>query len=367
MRIHCPHCGVKGSLDDKFAGRKIQCPKCKELFTAGQELEVPQDTMPDMANNSSAPDTVEPERPAAATELPEVPETGKSVAEVVDQSAPEVVPERIAETAESEITDKPEGAVLDESPQPPPLEAGAGGAVVVGEGAHKEPDEELSSSEIVEEPAYRERQFTVGQALSKAWDLTSGVKGPILGGLLITYGFSAVLIGVLDMLISNTGASEVGLLNMAGQIINSAMSILFTAGLMFMGVKRATGRVVAWKDVFSGFDMAGKILVAGFLQGALIIIGFMLLILPGVYLMIGYLLCFPLIIDKKMSPWEAMETSRKAIHKVWWKIFGLYIIILLIVGISALPLGIGLIWTGPMSVILCGVVYNYLFYTKKKS
>ena len=32
MKLHCPHCGVKGSADDSYRGRKVKCPKCLGIF-----------------------------------------------------------------------------------------------------------------------------------------------------------------------------------------------------------------------------------------------------------------------------------------------------------------------------------------------
>ncbi len=32
MKLHCPHCGVKGSADDSYLGRKVKCPKCQGVF-----------------------------------------------------------------------------------------------------------------------------------------------------------------------------------------------------------------------------------------------------------------------------------------------------------------------------------------------
>jgi len=69
----------------------------------------------------------------------------------------------------------------------------------------------------------------------------------------------------------------------------------------------------------------------------------------------------PLILDQEMSAWEAMEASRKAIHKVWWKVAGTLFLMGLIYTVSALPLGIGLIWTVPMFIVLGGVIYRCLF------
>lgn len=38
MKLHCPHCGVKGSTDDSYSGRKVKCPECKELFVISPDM-----------------------------------------------------------------------------------------------------------------------------------------------------------------------------------------------------------------------------------------------------------------------------------------------------------------------------------------
>lgn len=42
MRIVCPSCGVSGTADDSYSGKKIRCPKCDEVFRClkdGEPLE----------------------------------------------------------------------------------------------------------------------------------------------------------------------------------------------------------------------------------------------------------------------------------------------------------------------------------------
>ncbi|TKB27068.1 hypothetical protein FCL47_07770 [Desulfopila sp. IMCC35006] len=38
MKLHCPHCGVKGSADDSYLGRKVKCPKCQGIFDVVHEM-----------------------------------------------------------------------------------------------------------------------------------------------------------------------------------------------------------------------------------------------------------------------------------------------------------------------------------------
>jgi uncharacterized membrane protein len=142
---------------------------------------------------------------------------------------------------------------------------------------------------------------------------------------------------------------------------------LFIAGLLIMGVRKVAGERISWTMIFKGFSCAAKIIVATIMQSILVAIGFLLLILPGIYLAVGYTMTIPLIIDKGLSPWQAMEMSRKAVHKVWWKVAGLFSVMGLIYLGSLIPLGIGLIWTWPMFIILVGVVYRFLFGKENKT
>ena len=38
MKMLCPHCGVKGTADDSYIGKKVKCPKCEGTF----EVETPE-------------------------------------------------------------------------------------------------------------------------------------------------------------------------------------------------------------------------------------------------------------------------------------------------------------------------------------
>jgi hypothetical protein len=210
-----------------------------------------------------------------------------------------------------------------------------------------------------------DNKFYIGDVIREAWAKIKGAKGAIWAGsaimylvILIIVAGGAFLLPSLDSDLTNvTGLVS----NILLQAVTNIFSALFTAGLLLMGVKKVAGDQISWKMIFKGFSCAGKIIVATILQFILVSIGFLLLVLPGIYLTVGYAMTLPLIVDKNLSPWQAMEMSRKAVHKIWWKVAGLAIVMILIFVVSLIPLGIGLIWTWPMFIILAGVVYQYLF------
>lgn len=219
-------------------------------------------------------------------------------------------------------------------------------------------------------PKYR---FTIGGMFREAWEKTKGGKGPIWAGSAVMYLAVLILVaGTAFLLPMNDSGypADTGTVGAVGdlllQALINAVSVVFTAGLMFMGVRKVAGDSISWRMVFTGFSVAGKIIVAAILQTILIMVGLLLLVLPGIYLAIGYAMTMPLIVDRNMSPWQAMEASRKAIHKVWWKVAGLFFATGLLMVIAAAPFGIGLIWMWPLSFVLAGVVYRHLFGVEKK-
>jgi phage FluMu protein Com len=223
-----------------------------------------------------------------------------------------------------------------------------------------------SVEEPIEEKQTVQGEFTIGGMLKEAWEQTKGAKGVIWVGSAVMYLVIFALI-MVSVLLLPSGESEIPTAtetfgNAIFQAVIDAVSVIFTAGLLFLGIRRVSGDDISWKMVFEGFSScAGKIIVATILQSILVTIGFLLLIIPGIYLTVAYVMTLPLIVEEGMAPWEAMETSRKAIHKVWWKIAGLLVIMGLLTIVSTIPLGIGLIWTWPMFIILAGVVYRHLF------
>lgn len=214
-------------------------------------------------------------------------------------------------------------------------------------------------------------KFSIGDGIRQSWAMIKGAKGAIWAGSAIMYLVILVIVAggafLLPSLDGDPGNVTGLVVDILLQSVTNIFSVLFTAGLLLMGIRKVAGDRISWKMIFKGFSCAGKLIVATILQFILVAIGFLLLILPGIYLAVGYAMTVPLIVDKGLSPWQAMEMSRKAIHKIWWKVAGLFVVMGVIFVVSLIPLGIGLIWTWPMFIILAGVVYLQLFGNKEQT
>lgn len=210
--------------------------------------------------------------------------------------------------------------------------------------------------------------FAIGAILKEAWQKTSGVKGPVWGAMFMAVMvLLAMAVGVRMLAAMFGGDGDNFALGMALQITSTVAIYPIIAGVMMIGIRRSVELPVNWKMAFGYYSFLLPLVVSYLLVTVLTLVGFLLLLLPGIYLSLAYIMVMPLVVDKGMTPWQAMETSRKAIHKHWFKVFGLYFVMMLIILVSLVPLGLGLIWTMPMVIMVGAILYRELFEVSEKA
>jgi len=79
--------------------------------------------------------------------------------------------------------------------------------------------------------------------------------------------------------------------------------------------------------------------------------------------MVAYSFAIPLMIEEDLSPWQALEASRKAVTHQWGSIFGAGLLLYVILFLSIFT-AIGLIWAVPMLILGYGVIYQTIFGVK---
>jgi hypothetical protein len=98
---------------------------------------------------------------------------------------------------------------------------------------------------------------------------------------------------------------------------------VFYGGLCLLILKRIRGEPAAIRDVFSGFSIAfPQLLLAGFLTSVISMISLVCcFVIPGIYLIVAWIFAVPLVADQRLEFWSAMESSRKAVTRVWFQAF----------------------------------------------
>ena len=209
----------------------------------------------------------------------------------------------------------------------------------------------------------RDYDFDIMEMVKAGWKRINGVKTQFIAGFSI-YIAAAVIVQLILGLVFPQGTPEMP--NLLNQQIVGILSypvlMPIMAGIIMMAIRQYRGESVDFKSVFDYFHITGKLALAGVIIYVLTMVGFLLFILPGIYVSVAYAFTIPLIVDKNMDVWEAMELSRKTVTKHWFKVAGLMGLLSIIVFISAIPLGIGLVWTIPlMFVTLYGLAYPVMF------
>ena len=136
------------------------------------------------------------------------------------------------------------------------------------------------------------------------------------------------------------------------------------AGFTRFTLRAARGSEVDVGDsMFWAFKdgMWSKSLVYGLVSTLGILIGFILLIIPGLYLIAAWALGWFLLVEERIRPMEALARSRELVHEVgFWKVF--ITIIVLQIGIQLIQL---IPYVGPLLLLflypLIVMVYVSIF------
>jgi len=203
------------------------------------------------------------------------------------------------------------------------------------------------------------------ETLGEAW---RGLKGFKLKCLIALALYIAVFIGlgiafgVFAGIVSRTGAdpSVIGILSIVFQLVITVVALPMSIAVMVMAMRHANSKSVSAGEIFRHFGVMGSLLLAYILMSILIMLGLVLLVLPGIYLMFAYIFSMPLVVEKKMGAWHALETSRKATTKVWFRLVGLMLLVSLINLLGMVTI-IGWIWTVPWTILTFSMVYQKIF------
>jgi uncharacterized membrane protein len=249
---------------------------------------------------------------------------------------------------------------------------------IAGEGPR--PPGGISEAELLA----RDYDVDVGGCISQGWNLFKANAGIMIGASVL-----------------------VGLAMMAGQIIPYLGIILglilngpLFGGLWFFYVKTVRGQQAGINDAFSGFGPKFWQLVLAQIIPALIMFGFVLLVggisalaipslsgtrgsggvsagggvaisvlaiviivfvLVMLYLNVCWIFALPLVADKGLKFWPAMQLSKRIVTKHWWMTFWLLFVCYWLAILGLFGCCVGIIVTGPVAFAAVASHYDRVF------
>ncbi len=193
----------------------------------------------------------------------------------------------------------------------------------------------------------RDYRVDIGDWFSRAWHLMQE-------DFWLLVGATAVI------LVLSFGIASVPVI---GTVANLLLGFVLWGSLDWLFLKRIRGLRADMGDAFVGFSVAFvPLLLAGLVVQVLTAVGFLLCILPGIYLFVIWWGFVPLlIIDKRLDFWPAMELSRKVINQHWWQV-ALLMLCVMTVGLAGLLVfGVGIFLTLPLAEAVSVYAYEEIF------
>jgi predicted Ser/Thr protein kinase len=199
----------------------------------------------------------------------------------------------------------------------------------------------LNHDLLVQQVLSREFVLNVGSCLERGWALVKSDFWPIVG-----------VTALILLLVQAATSTAIGIV--AGGPLMGGLWLYF--------LKRVRGEHAGVETGFVGFQLAfPQLFLVGLLSVGLTVLGFLCLILPGIYLSVAWMFAFLLVVDQGMKFWPAMELSRKVVTRHFWPFFGFWLVLLLMNLGGALLCGIGLFLTLPITFAATAYAYQDIF------
>ena len=218
-------------------------------------------------------------------------------------------------------------------------------------------------------------ELDLGECITRAWALVRNNFWPVVGVSALVL-FAIVGINQLFGLITNpivnqmvtdqkVNAREI-LIVLGVTIISAPVSTIFMAGLFKYYLKFIRGDMPTVSDAFSGFGpRTGQLILLSLVQMTLVVVGYMFCIIPGIYLTVAWYFAIPLVIDRNLDFWPAMQLSRRLVSKHWFIVFAAMLVFGLVAMIGIIACGIGILVTMPVGTIALMYAYETIFGAEK--
>ena len=194
--------------------------------------------------------------------------------------------------------------------------------------------------------------FSIEESLTFGWHKTRE-HSKLLFRVLLTLFALQVAQAVVGATLEHT------LIGVLATIAIVAGEVVIGIGLTLITLKIAKGESVIYGDIIPPLKLAWEYILASLLAGFITLLGFILLIIPGIYLSLRFsMVRFAVLEGTGIT--GSLKKSGKITDGVKWKLFGFIIIVALLNLLGLIFFMIGLLITVPVTMIAYAHVYQKL-------
>lgn len=198
------------------------------------------------------------------------------------------------------------------------------------------------------------KTFSIRAAMSHGWGIFKTNKKLLVGATFVLM-VAGALLNITRGSFNKHGFSS--LIVWAAIII---ISIIVKIGYLKMTIKLEDDEPATMRELYAHSKLFIKYFLTGILLGLFIGIGFVLLIVPGFYVLVTYGFAPVIVIDEYVTVKEAFRRSERMAAGVRWKLLGLLIVMIVLNIVGAIPFLLGLLITIPVSTLAYLHVYREL-------
>jgi len=189
-------------------------------------------------------------------------------------------------------------------------------------------------------------ELTVRNVVLRSWDVFKGHWGTLWLVIIVFAVVESVMSGLTDAVTKqNDGILVVAAITVIGIIV----SLLLRIGLVRITLIFADGGKPSLKELYLGSQYLLRYFFASLLYGVIVFVGFLLLLVPGIYWSLKYGQYRMLIVDKNLGILESLKESARITANVKWKILLVSLTYAGLMLLSMAPLILGVIIFGILS------------------
>lgn len=181
--------------------------------------------------------------------------------------------------------------------------------------------------------------------------------------LLIGVGSTLVLMSVFNVDTSSVEGMQNSPVGMIDIIMLVIMSPLL-AGFRMLGVKLSANQQADVSELSAYFSLTLALVTLNLLTSLLVQLGFMLLILPGIYVYLVTQFAVVILAEQRAGVIQSIILSAKVVNRYLLPFLLLLILFVLLFTLVFLTMGLAIFWVGPIYSLVLGQLYNDLFGTQ---
>ncbi len=192
---------------------------------------------------------------------------------------------------------------------------------------------------------------SVGEVFSFAW-------GEFKKNPWFYIGVTFLLL-LVSSLVSALTSGPHGQTTILGFLISYVVSVVIAIAFARLALAASAGEKVGWGALWAPEHFL-NMLGASIIQGVIIVVGFVLLVIPGIIASLLLMFTQLSVVDKKMNPFEAIKNSYYLAKSHLFDLFILFLALLVLNFVGLVALVVGLFVTVPLTVIAVAHVYRTL-------